>query len=258
MFSRDTALAPLGPGRWRADYDESWAVIAGPFGGFIAALLARALTETTDRPPRTLAVQYLDAPKPGPLEVFARVEREGRSSSALALGIDQDGKAMARAMAWAATRRDDQPAWLEVAPPEAPAPSDASPIRRGDRTPNFFDHLEIRWIEGSGPTGHHERQAYNAAWLRLDPPAILDPVALAALADVWMPPAFGMLGTFAIVPTLDLTIHYRDAPAADDSWVLAEHRSHHGGGGTWTSDGNLWSRDGRLLVQVRQLAMLRA
>jgi hypothetical protein len=39
--------------------------------------------------------------------------------------------------------------------------------------------------------------------------------------------------------------------------VLADHRSSHAAGGTWTCDGNVWAPDGRLLVQVRQLAMLR-
>ena len=117
-----------------------------------------------------------------------------------------------------------------------------------------MSRLEVRWGEG-GSVGR-PGEAYNAAWLSTREE--LDDVALAALADVWMPPAFGQLGRMAIVPTIDLTIHFRAAAPAGTRYVLAAHRSEHAAGGTWTCDGELWGEDGTLLVQARQLALLRA
>jgi acyl-CoA thioesterase len=74
-----------------------------------------------------------------------------------------------------------------------------------------------------------------------------------------IPAAFSRLGRFAIVPTLDLTIHFRSPlPVEGDGWALAVLDSRRSAGGTWEEDGELWSRDGRLLAQSRQLAMIRA
>jgi acyl-CoA thioesterase len=120
--------------------------------------------------------------------------------------------------------------------------------------PEFLARFDVRWVHAdAGPDA-----ASNTAWLRTDPPAALSWPLLGAMADVWMPPAFTKLGRPAIVPTLDLTVHFRvpEPPAA--AWVLAGHRSDHAAGGTWTCDGHLWAPDGTLLVQSRQLALLRA
>ena len=72
-----------------------------------------------------------------------------------------------------------------------------------------------------------------------------------------MPPAMSLAGRQLIVPTLDLTIHFRAPLPAAGEWVLAEFRSRLSRGGTWDSDGELWSQDGVLLAQARQLAMIR-
>lgn len=256
-FAADTALEPVGEGRWRATYaEERWAVIAGPFGGFLAALLARALTEVTAWEPRTLAIHFLAAPAPGELEVSATVERRGGSSDAVLLRIEQAGVPMAIALANAGTWRGESVAWDTIPRAEVPAPEGCTLVEPRPGTPNFLSQLEVRWIAGASQVSEH-RDDFNRSWVRLASGEPLDAVALAAFADVWMPPAFGVLGRLAIVPTLDLTIHFR-APVPDAlEWVLVEHRTQHAAGGTWTCDGTLWAPDGTVLVQARQLAMVR-
>ena len=252
-FAQDTALAPAGPGRWTAAYDERWRVVRGPFGGWIAALLARAIEHTTDWPPRTLTIHFLDAPEPGEVAIAAEVLREGRSSLAIALELEQGGRPMARALATAGACREAEHEWLELAPPAGPGPGELPRLDPRPPTPNFFREIDIRWVDGSPPLPPGG-DARNTLWLSV---GTLDVPALAALSDVVMPPAFSRLGRFAIVPTLDMTIHFR-APIPDgEEWVLAAQRSDHAAGGTWTCDGELWARDGSLLAQVRQLAMLR-
>lgn len=256
-FAADTALEPLGDGRWRARFDaQRWGVVAGPFGGFLAALLARALTEVTKWEPRTLAVHYLAAPVAGELEVSATVERRGGSSDAVALRIEQDGETMALALANAGAWRETPAAWDSLERADVPPPEECEAIRPGPERPAFFSQLDVRWIDGSSQYSK-DRGDHNRAWVRLASGEVLDVVALAALANVWMPPAFGMLGALAIVPTLDLTAHFRAPVPAGLDWVLVEHRTRHAAGGTWTCDGTLWAPDGTVLVQARQLAMLR-
>ena len=252
-FAADTTLTAVGERRWTAVYDERWAVVRGPFGGWIAALLSRALSATTDWPPRTLAIHFLDAPAPGELVLSAEVLREGRSSCAVGLAMEQGGRPMVRALATAGSFRADEESWLDLEQPSPPDPEGLPRLEARPETANFFHQIDIRWVEGAPPVPPGG-DAYNAMWLSVGP---LDHAALTALSDVVLPPAFSRLGRFAFVPTLDMTVHYRAPIPAGEEWVLAVHRSDHAIGGTWTCDGELWARDGSLLAQVRQLAMLR-
>jgi acyl-CoA thioesterase len=59
------------------------------------------------------------------------------------------------------------------------------------------------------------------------------------------------------VPTIDLTVHFREElpPAGvGDDFVFARFDSKRARDGMWEENGELWSRDGRLIVQSRQLA----
>jgi acyl-CoA thioesterase len=60
------------------------------------------------------------------------------------------------------------------------------------------------------------------------------------------------------VPTIDLTIHFRaDLPLPSD-YVLVTFESRLSHGGFVEEDGAIWSRDGHLIAQSRQLALLQA
>src|SRR4051812_34573800 len=186
-FAEDTALAPAGERRWRAGVHERWFVIRGPFGGSIAALLARALLEVTDHPPRTLAIHFVDAPAAGEVEITATVERRGRSTDAVSLRLEQDGRIMALALANASERRADAPSWNELPRPDAPPPETCARVEREGRLPPFIEQLEIRWVDGAEWGG---ADAWNRAWVAAPERDVVDAPFVAALADVWMPPAF--------------------------------------------------------------------
>lgn len=259
-LAADTALEPLGDGRWRGEISERWWVQRGPYGGYVSAFLVRALIAAVNdpgRPPRSLTVHFLEAPVAGPAEVAATVERTGRSASSVALRMEQDGRPMALALASAAAWRDDQPGWDELRPPAVPAPEDCPPVPALPEPPPFIDNFEVRWVAG-GVLGQPAERARNVTWVRPRPAMALDHVAVAALSDTMVPAAFSRLGRPVVVPTLDLTIHFRaPLPAAGDGWGLAVFESGLSAGGTWEEDGELWSRDGVLLAQSRQLAMIR-
>jgi acyl-CoA thioesterase len=161
---------------------------------------------------------------------------------------------MALALANAGDWRPDSPAWSELPRPDAPPPEDCPRVEHHPPLPPFIGQLDIRYVAGPEPGAE---EAWNRAWIAAPPDAALDPAFVAALSDVWMPPAFVRLGGMAIVPTLDLTIHWREPIPDGATWLLAEHRSEHAAGGTWTCDGTLWTPDGTVLAQARQLALLR-
>ena len=250
----DTALERLTPTRWRGEISDRWWVVRGPFGGYVAAFLTRAMVAVVDDParrPRSLTVHYIEAPQAGPIEVSATVERAGRSSTTISLRLEQEGRPVALALGSCAAWRDGEPEWAEGAP-EAPPPEDCERLQRGRPMPGFHDRLEIRPVGPIMGDG-----ARNLAWLRLDPPRALDHLVLTALSDGWMPAAFSKLGRPFGAPTVDLTIHFR-APVPSGEWVLADYRSRFSAGGAWEEDGELWAPDGTLLAQSRQLALIRA
>ena len=255
----DTALEPVGEGRWRGEVSERWWIQRGPFGGYVSAFLVRALMADVDdaaRPPRSLTVHFVDAPQAGPVEVAVTTERFGRSTTSHSLRMEQDGRPVALALASCATWREGEPEWADAAAPEASPPEDCPPVQRVDGAPRFHERFDIRWVDGGHP-GRPAGAARNLAWLRLEEGGPLDHLAVTALSDGWMPAAFSKLGRFAIVPTFDLTIHFRaPLPAAGD-WLLADYRSRFSAGGAWEEDGELWAADGTLVAQSRQLAMIR-
>ena len=259
-LAADTQLERVGEGRWHGEVSERWWIQRGPFGGYVSAFLVRALMAAVDdpaRPPRSFTVHFVDAPRAGPIDVVAATERVGRSSSSLSLRMEQEGRPMALALASCAVWREGEPEWADARAPAAPPPEDCPPVERVDGAPGFHDRFEIRWVEGGAP-GRPAGEARNLAWLRLQEGGALDHLAVTALSDGWMPAAFSKLGRFAIVPTFDLTIHFRSPLPAAGDWLLADYRSRFSAGGAWEEDGELWAADGTLVAQSRQLAMMRA
>lgn len=77
-------------------------------------------------------------------------------------------------------------------------------------------------------------------------------------ADGWPPSVFSRRSTPALVPTIDLTVHLRsEIPVVKpDEWVLVRFESRVAQGGFLEEDGYIWTPDGRLLAQSRQLALI--
>ena len=71
-FDRDTAVERVAPGRFRARLDPGWIVVSGPNGGYMAAVILRAIEAAVDDPervPRSLTVHYAQRPKGEEVEI---------------------------------------------------------------------------------------------------------------------------------------------------------------------------------------------
>lgn len=93
-----------------------------------------------------------------------------------------------------------------------------------------------------------------------EPPPVIDAAAIACFTDAWMPSIFTRIDFRAVAPTVDLTVYFRSefptrglGPA---DFLLGVFRSHRLESGFWEEDGELWTPDGRLVAQSRQLALL--
>jgi acyl-CoA thioesterase len=263
-FDRDTEARPLGDGAYEVRIDPGWWVVRGPNGGYIAALLVRALEQAVGDPARVLrsfTVHYLRPPAAGTASIDVRIERAGRSVTTASARLLQGGRLQALALAAFAVPRAS-PELHHALPPEV-APPEACPPRGGSPIP-IHERYEQRFAIGPLPfTGPRTREARTGGWLRLAEPRPLDAALLVAYADAWPPSLFAcseLAGPAGGIPTVDLTVHVRTplpAPGVrPDDPVLVSFHTREVSQGVLEEDGEIWSRDGRLLAHSRQLALL--
>ena len=226
-----TTLTPEGHGRLRAELDPRfWGHVAA-HGGYLAALLLRAMIEQVADParaPRSLTVHFLRAPVPGPAEVRLEPLRTGGKISSLSARIVQDGTPTTFAVG-AFGSAFDAPPFQNVAMPALPPPAEC-PLFARSRV--AIDHrFEHRVGLGAPPfSGAHE--AWVGGWSRLEPARPHDALSMAILCDAWWPALFSRFGDRSQAsgcPTIDLTIHFRAsfpvAALGDADYVAVELRS---------------------------------
>ena len=252
------AVSSLGGGRYRGSIAPEWFGPPGPNGGYIAALMLRAIRAEIDdaeRRPRSLTLHYLRPPAEGEAEVEVTVEREGRSATTCSARIVQGGRTMTLGLC--VLSHDYEPAMSWTAePPEAPTPEEIDALPSSERAPAIFEQLETRPVWGSLPfTGGPDPVA--GGWLRSRGDDDMTSELIALYTDAWWPAPFSVLETFTPAPTLELTIHFRERPEPGDATALVRFTADASIGGIFDERGDVWDRNGRLLAQSRQLALLR-
>ncbi len=156
-FALDTAVNPLGEGLYRAEIRPDWRV-ERPNGGYVAAILLRAVTTELGEPersPRSVTIHYLRPPEDGPVEVAVTVERTGRSMSAVSARLSQGGEVLAIALVAAGASRDGF-ALHEASAPEVPAPEDCPLAPPPPFRIRIREQFEIR--PAIGPAAVHRRE----------------------------------------------------------------------------------------------------
>ena len=232
--------------------------MAGPNGGYIAALIVRALDSELGaeprRPLRSLALHYLRAPREGPATVSVEVERAGRSVSFVSARLEQSDRLCVLARAVLALDREGFELPAQPAP-RVPEPDELEPLPDRPDSPPFARQFDYLPAIGAPPFAGAD-EALTGGWIRLrERGHPLDAALLATLCDCWYPAVFATTRAPLAIPTLDLTVHLRAPLPRPDEWVLGVYRTLAARDGTLDEDATLWSRDGELLAQSRQLAL---
>jgi acyl-CoA thioesterase len=268
-FDRDTAVAlqeESGPERlFAAEVSPDWRAGRGPHGGYLAAMLLRALMETVadaERAPRSLTIHYARAPEPGPVTIRTVIEREGRSLSTLSARMEQDGSLLALVLAafsvpWSAQEIAELP-MPQVAPPD-PVRESGSLLNK--HAPPFVRHLVLQPRMGAVPFTGSDHPMEIGGWLGLAEPRPVDVLLLAFFSDALFSPPFIRLSEPAATPTIDLTVHFRtpmprEADADPGELCLARFSSGLVHEGFFEEDGVIWAADGTVLIQSRQLGIV--
>jgi len=215
------------------------------------------------RTPRSLTVHFTERPSEGRVTLHAVVERAGRKMTTVSGRLVQGERTVAVAVAaFSADRHGYELA--DAVMPDVPAPEDC-PVREHPpgAAPPMMERLDMRWALGPPPfAGSRAAAADAGAWIRAAEPRRADAAFLTLLSDAVTPAIFSVAGPadgVVAVPTVDLTVHFRNHvpdTAAPDDFYLASFTSRTAAGGFVEEDGQIWTRDGLLLAQSRQLAVL--
>jgi acyl-CoA thioesterase len=259
-FTSDTAVHASRAGLYTATIDRGWWIERGPNGGYLAAIVLRAVVAEAGadgRRPRTMTLHYLRPPMEGPCEVEVVVERAGRGLSTVSARLRQGGRDCVLALVALGVVRPGESMHDHPAP-EVPAP-DAVPPRAEAATAGpdipFRHRFDLRPAIGAAPF-EAGTEALTGGWIRTADHDPIDDVLLAAITDAWPPAVFSKLELPVGVPTVELTIHFRNAPSREPGWCLVRFRTLEASEGYLEESGEVWSADGRLLAESRQLAVL--
>lgn len=267
-FHRETSVEQLDDTHFAAEISGRWSVGAGANGGYASALLVNALTRFAaglgqdGAPPprlRSLTSHYLRPPTPGPAEITIEPVRLGRSLSVIDATMARDGKALVTVRAAIGTiQPTDAPElrYLDRTPPDFPAP-DSLPREVVDDPMFLRARYDTRYAVGGG-LGATPGRSVTGGWIRTEDHAPVDVALAVALTDCWIPAPMTRAGFDDYVPsTVDLTSHIT-ADLTDPylGWVAVHNRSTVSFDGYVDTDTDVWSADGVLLAQGRQISVL--
>ncbi|MFI6725470.1 thioesterase family protein [Streptomyces atratus] len=264
-FDRDTAVTLREGGVYDAELSAGWTILGAVNGGYLLAVLGRALGEALPHPdPFSVSAHYLTASAPGPAVIRTQVVRSGRTLStgqASLFQFAQDGTEIERIRV-IGTYGDLDTLSDEVRtsakPPAIPplehclGPADGgpAPIPGGsaitERLDIKIDPATVGWAVGA-PSGKGEMRG----WFGLADGRDADPLSLLLAVDA-LPPTSFELGLKGWTPTIELTTHIRCRPAPGPLRVSITTRNL--AGGFLEEDADVWDSADRLVAQSRQLA----
>ncbi|WP_432074785.1 thioesterase family protein [Streptomyces wuyuanensis] len=267
-FDRDTAVTlrdPGVPGVYDAELSAGWTIITAVNGGYLLALLGRALGDALPHPdPFTVSAHYLSPSEPGPAVIRTETIRTGRTLSTGQASLVQyapDGTEVERIRVLATygdldALPDDVrttalppaiPAYRDcLGPSDGPAPAIPGSSAITERLNIRLDPATVGWVVGM-PSGKGEMRG----WFGLADGRDADPLSLLLTVDA-LPPTSFELGLKGWTPTVELTTHIRCRPAPGPLRVSITTRNL--AGGFLEEDAEVWDSADRLVAQSRQLA----
>ena len=262
----DATKVTAGDSCWQGKTSPDYWAFVGPFGGFTAATMLRAIIEHPQRAgdPLSMTVNFCAPVTEGPFDLDVRLVKANRSSQHWCVEMKQgNGDVATLATAVFAERR---PSWShqQMAFPQA------APFEQARRFPNtkmtWTHQYDFRFVEGEpsfyGSPAASPLAAFSKQWIGDHVPRKIDMLSLMSMSDAFFGRVF--LARRELIPfgTVSITTYFHtssDELAAEDiTRVLAVadakifHRSY------GDQNGELWSPSGRLLATTTQIAYFKA
>ncbi len=268
QFHRAGALARINDGaddHFSVDISPDWTVGIGANGGYASSLLVNAVVEfcaTAVAPNarlRSITSHYLRPPTPGPAEIRVTPVRLGRSMSIIDATMARKGKDLVTVRAAVGTNQATDAPGLHYLDRTAPdiEPPDALSGESWSSGPSIRSQYDTRYAYGEGLSVNTGRSV-TGGWIRTTDDAPVDVSLAVALTDCWIPAPMTRVGFEGLVAsTVDLTSHvFADLTEPYEGWVAVHNESTVAIDGYVDTDTEVWTDDGRLLAQGRQLSVL--
>jgi hypothetical protein len=261
-FDRATAVAPDGS----TAVEPGWDIGGNANGGYLAALAARHLLQTSGRQhPLSVTAHFLRPAGAGPARATGEVVKAGRRiSTAVGALAGADGGNLAPfvhmvgAFADEIGSGDRGTSAVSIAPPTLPPYDECVPRTRAQGMVDvpLMDQLAVRLDpQHTGFTrGEPTGTAEIAGWFAFADGRPVDTLALLLVGDAFPPAVFNLAIAPGWVPTIEYTVHVRGVPAPGP--VRCVFRSRVVQGGLLEEDGEIWDSSDRLVAMSRQLGML--
>jgi acyl-CoA thioesterase len=265
-----SAVKPQTDERFDGRLADGWDILGATNGGYILAVMARAMAESVGREaPASVTGHFLAPASAGPISITTATAKAGRRLTTTRASAFADSRLLTEALGAFGAWPDPHDLQLQDGePPTLPNPTDCPRIQSGAATwtgpaeetpplpPPFMDRIELRLHPDDAgfmigePSGH----ARMRAWFRLLDDEPLDPFALIVAADCLPPTTFNAGLPIAWTPTVELTVHVRARPAP--GYVKLDYRSRFVAADRLEVDGLIWDQDDHLIAQSRQLALV--
>ncbi|MDP6894788.1 MAG: thioesterase family protein [Acidimicrobiales bacterium] len=258
QFVNETSLKRESKNSWTGVLNDNWNIGDVPNGGYLLAVVLRAMKEEVGSENLLSAnAHYL---RPGSANNEARVDldvlREGNNISTYSGSLTQNGKLSLQVLAafGEVENVDDQIPQIKSEAPVLPPPDACrkrSSESQGIQLP-IQQRVDVRIAELE--TDSERAELYG--WIKFCDSSPVDSLALALFSDAFPPSIFSKLGRVGWVPTVELTVQVRSTPV--EGWIMGHFFTDDLQNGTMVETGSLWDSEGSLVAQSRQLALIRS
>jgi acyl-CoA thioesterase len=261
----DATRVVAGDSRWQGRTSPDYWAFVGPFGGFTAATILRALMEHPQRAsdPIALTVNYCAPIAEGDFDLDVRLVKANRSSQHWSVELSQGGNDVAAlATAVFAERR---PSWSHQ-PAEMPEAKPFESLRSYPKVAApWVKQYDFRFIEGDPDFASGKdlpASAYSRLWIADRVPRKIDMLSLVSMSDAFFARIFHARRGLVPFGTITLTTYFHlsaeDLAGEDVTRLLACADARIFNRSYQDQTGELWSPSGRLLATTTQMGYFKA
>ena len=259
QFDTETAVEPVGEGRWATRLSAGWNIADNSNGGYALTSVLRAMRSLVPHADPISVTTHFLRPSKGDTdaEVRASVVRAGRAVSTLRGSLWQEGRQRLEVLAAFSDLPPGNSRGLEIseAPPSIPPVQQCvhrGSLEQGVELP-ILSRVDVHVHPDHAPAGGSD-QALIDGWIRFNDGSAPSTMALPFFADALPPSLYPLLGFIGWVPTIELTVHARRVPAP--GWLQVRQESHDLHDGRMIESGSLWDSTGALVATSRQIGLL--
>lgn len=255
-FAQASALSPTpDPSTFTGKIAPGWDILGNTNGGYMMALFARAALMASGRSDIiSVSAHFLSPGRVGPVTATVETIKDGKRFATLRVDLSSETKTLLTGTVITGNLDDGEgPTLITAAAPDIAPRDQCERVIGTDLFPPPFTNRIDQRIDPATRLGEPDGPRVQG-WVALDDGQPLDTVGLVFASDCMPPTVFNTDLGAAWVPTVQMTIHIRNRPTADEMMLFSESRVITGG--TFEVDNTIFDKYGVVLAQSRQLQLL--